>query len=76
MNKMKLLKILNPLLGISFMLQVISIVALIMGKVPGWLFKLHLLNGKIFVLLAITHVVLNWAWIKANFLKNHENTVK
>jgi hypothetical protein len=59
MNKIKLLKIVNPVLGISFLLQVISVVA--------GLHTLHKINGMVFIIIAIVHVLLNWGWFKANF---------
>lgn len=73
MNKIKLLKMLNPVLGISFLLQAISAVAIVLRKAPGWLYKLHAINGMTFIIIVLVHVTLNWGWIKANFLKKNEN---
>ncbi len=75
MNKIKLLKLVNPVLGISFLLQAISAVTMVLGKAPRWLYKLHIINGLIFIIIAIVHVTLNWGWIKANILKKKENTI-
>ncbi len=66
MSKIKLLKIVNSVLGISFILQVISTVA--------GLYTLHKINGMIFIIIAIVHVALNWGWIKANFIESTKNT--
>lgn len=30
-------------------------------------FELHELNGVLFIAVALTHIVLNWGWVKANF---------
>ncbi|MDD5491949.1 MAG: hypothetical protein PHV60_04630 [bacterium] len=76
MNKMKLLKIVNIVLGISFLLQAISVVFMVLKMAPGWLYKVHALNGIVFILLVIVHIVLNWAWIRVNFLKKKEDNIK
>lgn len=73
MNKLKLLKIINPVLGISLILQALAITAMILEIAPRWLFKMHKFNGVIFIIIAIFHVTLNWGWIKANFMKKKEN---
>ncbi|MDD5260208.1 MAG: DUF4405 domain-containing protein [bacterium] len=69
MNKIKLLKFVNFVLGISFLVQAISVVFMVLEKAPGWLYKLHALNGMVFIVLVFVHIALNWAWIRANFLK-------
>lgn len=76
MNKMKLLKIVNIVLGISFLLQAISVVFMVLEMAPGWLYKLHAFNGMIFILLVIVHIALNWAWIRVNFFKRKEESPK
>jgi hypothetical protein len=76
MNKIKLLKIVNIVLGISFLLQAISVVFMILEKAPGWLYKLHALNGMVFIVLIFVHIGLNWAWIRANFMKKKATTPK
>jgi hypothetical protein len=30
-------------------------------------FEVHELNGVLFIALVLTHIVLNWGWVKANF---------
>lgn len=76
MNKIKLLKTVNFLLVTSFVLQAISVIAMVMEIAPGWLYRIHGINGIAFILLAIIHILLNWSWIKANFLKRNENISK
>jgi hypothetical protein len=76
MDKMKLLKKLNPVLGISFLLQAISVVFMVLEMAPGWLYKVHAINGMIFILIVLVHITLNWSWIKVNFLKKKEDTIK
>jgi hypothetical protein len=76
MDKMKLLKKLNPVLGISFLLQAISVVFMVLGMAPGWLYKAHAFNGMIFIIIVLVHITLNWSWIKANFFKKNEIITK
>ena len=74
--KIKLLKIVNLFLGLAFLLQVISVVTMILEIGPGWIYSMHSINGLVFILLVIVHIVLNWAWIRVNFMKKKENTIK
>ncbi len=74
--KLKLLKIVNAVLGISFLMQAISVVFMILEKAPGWMYKLHTINGMVFIVLVMIHIILNWAWIRINFLKKRHETIK
>jgi hypothetical protein len=76
MDKMKLLKKLNPVLGLSFLLQAISVVFMVLGMAPGWLYKAHAINGMIFIIIVLVHITLNWSWIKVNFFKKNEIITK
>jgi uncharacterized membrane protein YozB (DUF420 family) len=65
----KLLKILNPLL---FLALVITIVAMVLYRVPGryqydadTVGKIHEIAGIVFSILALCHIYLNWQWIKS-----------
>lgn len=72
MNRMRLLKTINLLLFISFLMQgVSSIIIFFRIKVPHTraVFEFHEYNGLALVTLALIHITLNWGWIKANFLK-------
>ena len=71
-NKNKLLKIINSLLLISFIIQTLTIIVLFFNlKVPrlDLISEVHEKNGLLLIALAIIHVILNWNWIKANFFK-------
>ncbi len=74
--KTKLLKIVNIILGLSFLAQTVSVVFMVLDKAPGWLYKFHAINGIVFIILAFTHITLNWAWIRINFFKKKENVIK
>ncbi len=68
MNKQKMLKVLNPLLGLDIAALAGS-VALRNILPPDFYPTVHPVLGVLLFLLAGTHVVLNWAWIRQNYLK-------
>jgi len=72
MSSLKLLKILNPIMAIAF---IVGAVAVILYKFPlitklqgdEIIGKIHETAGIIFIMLAILHIILNWNWIKLHF---------
>lgn len=73
MNKLRLLKAVNLMLFISFLMQCISSVIIFFRiKVPHTqaIFEFHEYNGLAMITLAAIHIILNWGWIRANFLKS------
>ncbi len=67
MNKARLLKIVNITLFICALHQIVTGLT---GHLIGDLFEtLHPAGGILFGVLALIHIVLNWAWVKANLLK-------
>lgn len=72
MNKVKALRVVNVLLFLVFIGIAISGLTafLFPGLIPYSTFRLaHPLTGIAFIALVIAHLVLNFNWIKANFLK-------
>ncbi|MDD4900292.1 MAG: DUF4405 domain-containing protein [Candidatus Omnitrophica bacterium] len=72
MNKPKWLVWLNPFLFLSLLMQAASGAVLFFNLMPAWdglIARVHSYNGFIFALLALTHLILNWNWVKANFFK-------
>jgi len=66
MNKTKWLKIVNPLLAISVILQ--AIMGFLIEYLPSaFVGEVHEINAPILVLLVVAHIVLNWGWIRANW---------
>jgi hypothetical protein len=60
----------NCFLFLSFIVQAVTAcIILSQLKIPymRMVFELHELNGVLFIALALTHIVLNWGWVKANF---------
>ena len=71
MTKNTALKIINPILGILLVNQALTgIFADQMFALNPKAFEiLHEGGGYGLVALSILHVILNWAWIKANFFR-------
>jgi len=72
MNKPKWLVWLNPFLFLSLLIQAVSGVVLFFSLMPAWdemIARVHSYNGFIFVFLALTHLMLNWSWVKANLFQ-------
>ena len=68
MDKAATLRIVNPLLGILLLNQPLSI---ILNTLTGWgVFEgLHIVGGIGLLVLAAIHLMLNWGWVRMNFLK-------
>ena len=75
MNKARLLKAVNPILFISLVIQALTGVIMALHlfisnpKLFETITELHEHNGFVFVILAATHIYLNWNWMKAQFFK-------
>ena len=68
LDKGAALRIVNPLLGILLINQPVSIV---MGLLTGWAaFEgLHIVGGIGLLIVAAIHLILNWSWVRMNFLR-------
>jgi len=73
MKKIIFLRIINVLMVLCFFLTVLAIVFYlwIPGEQQGseWLYSIHINGGKAFIVVAVSHIVLNWGWIKINYFK-------
>lgn len=68
MTKQNLLKIVNSIMALMFIGLVTT--ALLDDVIPYDIYvKVHPVFGYIFTGCVICHVILNWAWIKANIVK-------
>lgn len=68
MNKTKALRIVNPLLALLFLAQAAT--GLIHDHLSYEFFRLvHRTGGILLILAAVTHLYLNWSWVKANFAR-------
>ena len=73
MNKRNLLKIVNVLLAVLILNQATT--ALIHDLLPKDAFEfLHEGGGVTMFVLALVHVYLNWAWVKANILPGRKKS--
>jgi hypothetical protein len=64
MNKPKLLKVWNALLGLA-LVGVLIAIGLAKATGNGAFYELHETMGIIFAILAAGHVVLNWGWVRS-----------
>lgn len=68
MNKLKTLKTVNTILAIAFL--TLGLTAMMHNYIPYSIYRrIHPLAGYTFSALAVTHVILNYGWIKKNILK-------
>ena len=68
MTKAMALKIVNPILGVLIITQALS--GFFHGALSYEAFEIiHEGGGALLILCVLVHVILNWNWIKANFLK-------
>lgn len=72
MSKITLLRWVNVCLIFSFLVQAVtSSIIFFKIKLPNVtaVFELHEYNGLLMITLVTAHIILNWGWIRANFLK-------
>ena len=63
------LKVVNPVLGILVLNQ--GMTAIFHGVLPEKVFEvMHGVGGPLLLIAAITHLILNWNWIKATYFKS------
>ena len=68
MKKVKALKIVNLLLLITFIFQALTGIG--QAYIDGDLLAIiHKVGGILLLIFAITHLSLNWGWVKANYIK-------
>jgi len=68
MNKVDLLKKLNPFLLLTFTVQAASGVLYFLVGDEVWE-DIHLFGGFIMIVIAGLHIILNWGWVKSNYFK-------
>jgi hypothetical protein len=73
MRKQKALKVLNIFMIFLFIFSALSVI--IYRWIPSPLsgdenlYYIHIYGGTIFIFAGIIHLILNWSWIKMNYLK-------
>lgn len=69
MLKAKLLKVINPLLLLVLISQAVT--GFGHDKIDHEVFEaLHFTGGLLLVVLGITHLILNWSWVKTAYRKH------
>jgi protein-S-isoprenylcysteine O-methyltransferase Ste14 len=68
MNKNKMNKVLAPVLAVLAVNQILTGV-FGMSLPPSAFNVLHRGGGFVLLAAAVLHVLLNWGWVKANYLK-------
>ena len=73
MKKQKILKVLNILLILSFIVTALSLIfyKFIPSEIQGseFLYKTHELAGIIFIIVGVLHLILNFSWVKTMYLR-------
>jgi hypothetical protein len=72
MNKNEMLKSVNLVLALSFIVQALTglcIFFALKGEFMEIIEESHKYNGLILLLAALAHIYLNWGWIKNTYLK-------
>ena len=72
MNKIVALRVVNVALFLSFMTQAATAIIMLLRIKTHYtqlIFEIHEYNGIFMVIIAATHIALNWGWIRANFFK-------
>lgn len=71
MNKQNLLKVVNVLLAFSFLFQALTGYLQEDFRALG---EAHEVNAVTLIVLALSHVALNWAWIKSTLGIGRQST--
>jgi hypothetical protein len=72
MKKNTLLKVVNPLLALSFFAQAVTglSISLFIESIPYEPFEaIHEIGGYTMIALVLIHLILNWNWVKNSLLK-------
>jgi hypothetical protein len=71
MTKNKALKIINPILAILLITQLSS--GMFNEYLPYGVFEVvHVWGGYLFATLIVVHLILNWNWVKATYLRRRD----
>lgn len=67
MNKNMFLKVLNPIMFISFLLQAFTAIVMVFFEEAGTrsIHEIHEYNGMLLMVLVVMHLSLNWTWVKS-----------
>lgn len=66
--KTKALKILNPILLLLVLLVLTGLIGYLITELDPW-YKLHEISGILLLAGGLLHLILNWGWVRATYLK-------
>ena len=69
MSKTKLLRVVNPLLGIAILNQAVTALSHKLLS-PNLFDTMHIGGGITLLVLVAIHLTLNWSWVKSNYRIN------
>ncbi|HMA63550.1 MAG TPA: hypothetical protein VKO63_00085 [Chitinispirillaceae bacterium] len=72
MKPQNVLKIINPVLFVVFVVQLLTVVIQAI-LYASWVTTVHQVVGFLFFILVIMHIIFNWTWIKNNFFKKKQS---
>ncbi|MBF0123112.1 MAG: DUF4405 domain-containing protein [Candidatus Omnitrophica bacterium] len=73
MNKVKLLKAVNFVLFLLFIVQGLTAIGMFFDvNIVNlrYVELVHKCNGLLVIMLIVTHITLNWAWLNSTYFKN------
>jgi hypothetical protein len=79
MNRLKWLRFVNLLVIIDFLAVASSILLILYSpfdNIKAALSEVHEVGGKILIVLIAFHIILNWNWIQAQYLKKKKQAPK
>lgn len=68
MKKTFVLKFLNPILFLTALIQIITVV-IIKTNPTSQIFTIHEYNGYTLVIIITFHLILNWNWIRSTYFQ-------
>jgi hypothetical protein len=72
MDKVTLLRILNPVLFAVFLLQAVTGLAMLFGIAAPALLEVHEINGPVLIAVIAVHLGLNWHWVRVQYLRRRK----
>ncbi len=74
MSKAAMLRIVNTMMGLVFLVQVLTVISVkLYPIIPEDMFHtLHPIAEFVLIVLILIHIVFNWSWVKMAFAKKHK----
>lgn len=73
MKRVQVLRLINPILALSFLLAIVGMVLYKYGpealQGSELALELHEIGGLVMIIIGILHLILNWGWVKNSYFK-------